>query len=1011
MFPLASTPPPSAASRPSSAGSTHGNALLDALAPPLPPPLPRRHRCVNDDRPSSAMVMDVDDDEDDGDWEPPRAEQSVLAVDRAVGGTSSSVASPRDARRLPENTPKSWIALDEMMEDVGNDDDDDDDDYLSDEEDGEDDEMEEGRTPAMVARATATPAASSGCKGDHGTRSTARGDHDARRGGVSGSSSDGNSSDGDRDAEEDLDDDDEYRDEDTRARTRDAAAPPPPPPTTLQHPSQLAAARSRRGSPGATASQTVATPAQPTTATAAPPQTSHHGPLLPDQDDGAFVGGGDVDLVPSYEEMIAQAITALGDPQGHPPREIYAWMAMTYGAYLPVQFKGSATQALKKAWRKSRFLRDNRRYRLNPDYQGARVRGRAKPNAAITPMTDADRLRAAEAVRAATASGSSADASGGGASGDARRRSGKSRSKKKKPAAAHDDHGHIDQYGDAHDLGGGRTFTLVHPAMTHHLDQQQQPPIDEGVSLVSRPTSSSGTHTSPDLGAASTTTVPGTPGRPPRKRARTAPEPTASATTTTGGGWPIQLTSPPSLALRAGKRAPPPPSIMIPPSHSAAGELSSPTLILERMRLDHTHASSVASPTTSEYATHLPTPMLPATSTTSPTQHTHVVPAPYSVFAPAPAFHPHGGAAVAHHYATGLMSPMSPFMPASSAAVRPATAPVDPAAVLRDQCINPQALVNPLPLPVSPEDAEFGARIVSAMHAAADAAAAAAASAATAVADPMLVCMSPAATGIGARPSRRRFVDPDEHVPTLGAVPRDLVVPVPGIEMLGDSGAVPAAAHLMPTPAASLESVASPPVFSAAVPGTGGETMYLDAHTAALVAIAYHQQQQQQQVVVVEAELTAAAAASAFLASPPLVPLDATPAGSSLYLGSSATTDVPGMPLDLSLADAHGNATAAGQLVAAWMSTLQYASAATAQFPNEMPATSASGNGTYWDASSAAAAAAACAAGMAMDVDVVATPSGYLAAAFGDAVGDAPTPVLSAAAAVRASATAGMPSQ
>ncbi|KAJ3348264.1 hypothetical protein GGF32_006337 [Allomyces javanicus] len=59
-------------------------------------------------------------------------------------------------------------------------------------------------------------------------------------------------------------------------------------------------------------------------------------------------------------------------------------------------------------------------------------------------------------------------------------------------------------------------------------------------------------------------------------------------------------------------------------------------------------------------------------------------------------------------------------------------------------------------------------------------------------------------------------MDPDEHAPTLGAVPRDLVVPVPGVEMFGER---------------------------AAAQGTG-ETMYLDAHTAVHVAMTYQRQHQ-----------------------------------------------------------------------------------------------------------------------------------------------------------------------
>ncbi|KNE68760.1 hypothetical protein AMAG_13400 [Allomyces macrogynus ATCC 38327] len=402
MFPLAGPPPPSAASRPLLVSSTYGNPLLDALAPAHDE---RHGGHVDDDHLSLAMVMDVAKEEDDK-WEaaPLAMDPSMLLL---AGPAASS--SLHNARQLPENAPKLWIALDEMMEDV-----DDKYDYLLDEEDG-DDEVDDGRRAIAMVTSATTMAASTGHR-NHDSPSAACSDHDARRG-ASNSRSSGNRSDGDRVAEEDLDknkDDGEY----TVTRMRDAAAPPSPstPQTTLQHPNQIGAAWPQHGS-------------------------------------------GDVDLVPSYEEMIAQAIIALGDPQGHPPREIYAWMAMTYGAHLPMQFKGSATQALKKAWRKSRFLRDNRRYRLNPDYQGARVRGYAKPNAAITPMIDADRQRAAEAVRATAASWPLANYASG-ARADGRWRSGKKEQKKLEAVTAsldqNDDQSHrlSGAYVDAHGFGG-----------------------------------------------------------------------------------------------------------------------------------------------------------------------------------------------------------------------------------------------------------------------------------------------------------------------------------------------------------------------------------------------------------------------------------------------------------------------------------------------------------------------------------------------------------------------------
>ncbi|KNE73261.1 hypothetical protein AMAG_17437 [Allomyces macrogynus ATCC 38327] len=85
--------------------------------------------------------------------------------------------------------------------------------------------------------------------------------------------------------------------------------------------------------------------------------------------------------------MIVAALTALPPPApgtdippGHPPRAIFAWMAEHYALADP-KFRGSATQALKKGWRKGRFLRSNRRYSVNPHYTAPLARGRSKPSA------------------------------------------------------------------------------------------------------------------------------------------------------------------------------------------------------------------------------------------------------------------------------------------------------------------------------------------------------------------------------------------------------------------------------------------------------------------------------------------------------------------------------------------------------------------------------------------------------------------------------------------------------
>ncbi|CAG8701042.1 23905_t:CDS:2, partial [Racocetra persica] len=73
-----------------------------------------------------------------------------------------------------------------------------------------------------------------------------------------------------------------------------------------------------------------------------------------------------VDL-PSYEEMIVQALTAIADPSGSAPRNIFEWMNNTYP--LHKNFRASASQALQKAVKKERILRIGTVYKLNSNYK------------------------------------------------------------------------------------------------------------------------------------------------------------------------------------------------------------------------------------------------------------------------------------------------------------------------------------------------------------------------------------------------------------------------------------------------------------------------------------------------------------------------------------------------------------------------------------------------------------------------------------------------------------------
>ncbi|CAA7265380.1 unnamed protein product [Cyclocybe aegerita] len=105
---------------------------------------------------------------------------------------------------------------------------------------------------------------------------------------------------------------------------------------------------------------------QPQPPTYATTQTSMYNnmvPLPPPQD------GVSADDLPSYEEMLVEALTDCTEPDGLAPKDLFAWMASRY----PVQsnFRPSASQALQKAFRRGRFEKSsNGRYRLNATWEG-----------------------------------------------------------------------------------------------------------------------------------------------------------------------------------------------------------------------------------------------------------------------------------------------------------------------------------------------------------------------------------------------------------------------------------------------------------------------------------------------------------------------------------------------------------------------------------------------------------------------------------------------------------------
>ncbi|KNE72791.1 hypothetical protein AMAG_17119 [Allomyces macrogynus ATCC 38327] len=160
----------------------------------------------------------------------------------------------------------------------------------------------------------------------------------------------------------------------------DAPTPAPPTTTTTHAPttrkSRTLVSTTAKSHPPTTTTRDSASPSSSTSTTPTPP------PPPP----ASLPASGDPRLV-SYEEMIVAALTALPPPApgtdippGHPPRAIFAWMAEHYALVDP-KFRGSATQALKKGWRKGRFLRSNRRYSVNPHYTAPLARGRSKPSA------------------------------------------------------------------------------------------------------------------------------------------------------------------------------------------------------------------------------------------------------------------------------------------------------------------------------------------------------------------------------------------------------------------------------------------------------------------------------------------------------------------------------------------------------------------------------------------------------------------------------------------------------
>lgn len=96
------------------------------------------------------------------------------------------------------------------------------------------------------------------------------------------------------------------------------------------------------------------------------PHTAHS--LLPDP--GSHTSQEDL---PSYEEMLAEALSETTDPEGSmAPKDLFNWMSQRY----PVQqnFRPSASQALQRAFKRGRFEKSaSGKYRLNVNFDGGSV--------------------------------------------------------------------------------------------------------------------------------------------------------------------------------------------------------------------------------------------------------------------------------------------------------------------------------------------------------------------------------------------------------------------------------------------------------------------------------------------------------------------------------------------------------------------------------------------------------------------------------------------------------------
>lgn len=106
----------------------------------------------------------------------------------------------------------------------------------------------------------------------------------------------------------------------------------------------------------------------------APPQTSFVSSTPAIVHDAAHPNAraGPEDL-PSYEEMIVEALEACADPEGAPPKNMFLWMQSQYPS-LHSNFRPSASQALQKALKRGRLEKNELgKYRVNRAWHGGMV--------------------------------------------------------------------------------------------------------------------------------------------------------------------------------------------------------------------------------------------------------------------------------------------------------------------------------------------------------------------------------------------------------------------------------------------------------------------------------------------------------------------------------------------------------------------------------------------------------------------------------------------------------------